>query len=317
MTFSANMKTELARSSPDKKCCQLAEIAGFVRMAGTVKLSGNGRTDLLLATENGEIARLYMQRLENYFEIRPALAATPNPLQKQGTAYELLISSADNAEQILRETGILRVREGCNYFPNDISSDLIRAKCCKRAYLRGAFVGAGTISNPKKGYHLELICNSEALAGDFRRLINSLGFKAKIGRRKSNYFVYLKEGEQISDFMALLGAHTHVMAFENVRIVREMRNKTNRIINCESANLDKVVDSAARQMEQIRQIERHTGIDNLPDKLREIAYLRLDHPEATLAELGELADPPLAKSGVHHRLRKLGELAARLEKEEP
>ena len=176
-------------------------------------------------------------------------------LLRKGHTYELVVGAEDNAEQILRETGILRVREGCNYFPDDISAELVKSKCCRRAYLRGAFLGAGTISDPEKAYHLELICNSESLANDFRRLINGFGFKSKVAARRNSFVVYVKEGEQISDFLALLGAHNHVMEFENVRIVKDLRNKTNRIVNCENANMDKTIDSAGRQMEEIALIK--------------------------------------------------------------
>lgn len=312
MSFSTEMKNELARIETDKKCCMLAEIAGFVRMCGSVKLSGGGRLDLKLTTENPAIARLFMKRIKSYFGVGADLSIGQSALMKRAHVYEMTISALSNAEQILRETGILRVKEGCNYFPDDIAPELIRTKCCKKAYLRGAFLGAGTISDPEKGYHLELSCNSELLANDFKRLINSFGFKAKVFARKNNYVVYLKEGEQISDFLALLEAHSHVLEFENVRIVKELRNKTNRIVNCENANLDKIINSAAKQIEDIELIDARRGLDSLPDKLKEVARLRLDYPEAALSELGEMLDPPLKKSGINHRLRKIAEIADRL-----
>lgn len=312
MSFSADIKSELSRIETGKKCCMLAEIAGFVRMCGTVKFSGGGRLDLKLTTENPAIARLFMKRIKSYFGVGADLQIGQNTLMKNGHVYELTIGSEANAEQILRETGILRVREGCNYFPDDISADLIKTKCCKKGYLRGAFMGAGTISNPEKGYHLELVCNSEPLANDLKRLINGFGLKSKIVNRKNYYIVYLKESEQISDFLALLGAHSHVLEFENVRIVKELRNKTNRIVNCENANLDKTVNSAAKQIDDIKLIEKKRGLAFLPDKLRETAKLRLENPEASLKELAEMSDPPLKKSGINHRLKKIEEIARKL-----
>lgn len=312
MSFSAEIKNELARVDIDKKCCMLAEIAGFIRMCGTVKFSGGGRLDLKLATENPAIARLFVKRIKSYFGVGTDLQIGQSSLLKSGHVYELSIGSQEGAEQILRETGILRVKEGCNYFPDDISSDLVKTKCCRRSYLRGAFMGAGTISDPEKAYHLELVCNSEKLAGDLKRTINSFGLKSKTVVRRNSHIVYLKEGEQISDFLAVLGAHSHLLEFENVRIVKELRNKTNRIVNCENANLDKTINSAARQIADIKLIDSIRGINTLPDKLREAALLRLQNPEASLTELAEMSDPPLKKSGINHRFRKIEEIAQKL-----
>jgi len=312
LSFSAEIKNELARVDIDKKCCMLAEIAGFIRMCGTVKFSGGGRLDLKLATENPAIARLFVKRIKSYFGVGTDLQIGQSSLLKSGHVYELSIGSQEGAEQILRETGILRVKEGCNYFPDDISSDLVKTKCCRRSYLRGAFMGAGTISDPEKAYHLELVCNSEKLAGDLKRTINSFGLKSKTVVRRNSHIVYLKEGEQISDFLAVLGAHSHLLEFENVRIVKELRNKTNRIVNCENANLDKTINSAARQIADIKLIDSIRGINTLPDKLREAALLRLQNPEASLTELAEMSDPPLKKSGINHRFRKIEEIAQKL-----
>lgn len=312
MSFSADIKSELARLETEKKCCMLAEIAGFIRMCGTVKFSGAGRLDLKLATENATIARLFLKRMKSYFGVGAEVLIGQHALSKRGHVYELTIGADDNAEQILRETGILRVKEGCNYFPDDISPDLIKSKCCKKAFLRGAFMGAGTISDPEKAYHLELVTNSEDLAFDLKRLINSFGLRSKVSARKNSFVVYLKESEQIGEFLAILGAHNHLLEFENVRIVKELRNKTNRIVNCENANLDKTINTAAKQIDDIRLIDAKRGLWSLPTKLVEVARLRLEHPEASLAELGELLDPPLKKSGINHRLKKIEEMADRL-----
>ena len=312
MSFSADVKNEIARSPEEKKCCMLAEIAGFIRMCGSVKLSGGGKLDLRITTENPALARLFLLRIKSYFGVGANLKIRQRNLLKKGHTYQLTIGAEDNAEQILRETGILRVREGSNYLPEDISSDLTKSRCCKRAYLRGTFLGAGTISHPDRSYHMEIVSSSEILANDLKRLINSFGFRSKVTARKNNFVVYLKESEQISDFLALLGANNQVMEFENVRIVKELRNKTNRIVNCESANMDKTIDTAARQIEAIRFIEAKGGPTYLPEKLREIALLRLENPESSLTELGQMLEPPLKKSGVNHRFRKIEEIAETL-----
>ncbi|WP_206457983.1 DNA-binding protein WhiA [Anaerovorax sp. IOR16] len=312
MSFSSNTKNELARIEVEKKCCMLAEIAGFLRMCGTIKLSGGGKMDVKLTTENAAVARLFIKLLKNYFGARADLAVSEAAILKRGHSYELTIGSDKNAEQILRETGILLVKEGCNYISNGIYSDLIKKRCCKKAYLRGVFLGAGTISNPEKGYHMEIVCNSEVLANDVKKLINGFGLHAKVVLRKKSYIVYLKESEQITDFLNILGAHSQLLDFENIRIVKEMRNKTNRIVNCESANLDKTVNAASKQISDIELIQNTKGLSFLPEKLFTVAQLRLENPEASLNELAEMMKPPLKKSGINHRLKKISELADKL-----
>lgn len=312
MSFSATTKNELSRTEPERKCCKLAEIAGFIRMCGTIKLSGGGKVNVMLVTENPAVARHFKRLIKDYFDTNAALVIAKTAILKKGHYYELMINAEKNAEQILRETGILMVREGCNYISDGIYSDLIKTKCCRRAYLKGVFLGAGTISDPEKAYHLEIVCNSEVLSGDVKKLINSFGLHSKSVLRKSSHVVYLKEAEQIIDFLNILGAHGQLLDFENVRIVKEMRNKTNRINNCDSANLDKTINASAKQLENIRLIDEFRGLNSLPDKLLEVAELRLENPEASLIELAEMMDPPIGKSGINHRFKKLEEIAEKI-----
>lgn len=312
MSFSANTKNELARIEPERKCCMLAEIAGFIRLCGTITLSGGGKLNVKLITENPAVARHFKKLIKDYFGANANLIIAQTSMLKKGHFYELIIDAGMNADQILRETGILLVREGCNYISDGIYSDLIKTKCCKRAYLRGVFLGAGTISDPEKGYHLEIVCNSEVLSNDVKKLVNSFGLRSKIVVRKKSYVVYIKEAEQIIDLLNILGAHGQLLDFENIRIVKEMRNKTNRISNCDSANLDKTINASAKQMESIRLIEETRGLASLPDKLQEAARLRLENPESSLMELAEMLDPPIGKSGINHRFKKIDEIADKI-----
>lgn len=316
MTFSANTKNELAQALPENKCCTLAEISGFMRMCGTIRLSGGGKMNVKLITENPASARMFIKMLQSYFGIHADLTISQTKLLKKGHFYQLVITSEMNAEQILRETGILGVKEGCNYLIEGVPAGMIRTKCCKRAYLRGVFLGSGSISDPEKGYHLEIVCNSEVLANDIKKLINSFGLHAKMVLRKRSYVVYIKEGEQIVDFLNILGAHGRLLDFENIRIIKELRNKTNRLVNCETANLDKTVNASGRQFDSIELIQRTRGLGYLSDKLREIAELRLSEREASLKELGEMLSPPVGKSGVNHRLQKIEDIAEKLKIEE-
>jgi DNA-binding protein WhiA len=313
MSFSLDAKNELARIEPEKRCCQLAEIAGFIRVGGTVGLAGGGRLALTLATENPAVARHYKKLLREYFGTRANLFVGGNAsFRKKRRLYELCMDESADAEHILRETGILLTREGYSCIDEGICDGFLKTKCCRKAYLRGVFLGAGTLSDPEKGYHLEIVCGSEALAADVKRLFNSFtDIRAKTALRKGRFVVYLKQSGQIADILNILGAHDRLFNFENVRIVKELRNRTNRISNCDNANLDKSLRAAEEQTGAILKLRDGAGLDALPDKLRVAAVLRLANPEASLSELGEMMDPPIKKSSVCRRLKAIEEIAAR------
>lgn len=314
MSFSSKTKNELAKIIPEKKCCMLAQISGFIRMCGTIRLSGNKKINIKLITENPAAARTIIILLKNYFGIHTELMISENKMVKKHHFYELTITSEMNAEQILRETGVLVVREGCNYINYSIPENIIKKKCCKRAYLRGAFLGSGSVSDPEKAYHLEIVCSHDELSRGIKELINSFGLNAKIVLRKKNNVIYLKEGEQIVDFLNIMGAHNTLLDLENIRIIKEMRNKANRLVNCETANLTKTVDASVRQTENILYIQETRGLGILPDKLKEIAELRIENSEASLQELADMLN--VGKSGVNHRLKKIDEIAEKIRKGE-
>lgn len=194
---------------------------------------------------------------------------------------------------------------------------VLMQSCCKRAFIRGAFLAAGSISDPERFYHFEIACATEAKAKQIQGLILSMGIEAKIVLRKKYFVVYIKEGSQIVDILNVMEAPVALMELENIRILKEMRGSVNRQVNCETANINKTVSAAVKQMEDIIYVRDTVGFDSLPDNLREIAELRLARPEATLKELGEALDPPVGKSGVNHRLRKLGNMAELLKQERP
>lgn len=196
------------------------------------------------------------------------------------------------------------------------SGELLKKECCRRAFLRGAFLAIGSMSDPTKSYHLEFVCNREEDAFLLRDLMEGFSIEAKVTSRKKYSILYLKEGTAISDLLNVMGAHVALMEFENDRIVKSVRGSINRQVNCETANIAKTAQAAARQAEDIRLIEEVMGLENLPDALREIAVVRLSEPEATLQELGDMLDPPVGKSGVNHRLRKLGQIAENLRRQQ-
>ena len=189
---------------------------------------------------------------------------------------------------------------------------LLKKDCCRRAFIRGTYLAIGSMSNPEKGYHMEFVFDRQGMADDFIKNLSTFSIDAKMVLRKKNYVVYIKEGEEIVDMLNIMGAHVSLMNLENTRIVKDMRNSINRRVNCETANIAKTVNAAAKQVEDILFIQKVYGLHKLPDNLRQVAEVRLSYPEASLVELSRLMDPPVGKSGVNHRLRKLSELAERL-----
>ena len=193
-----------------------------------------------------------------------------------------------------------------------VSALLLEKECCRRAYLRGAFLITGSVSDPSKSYHFELSCAREEDASGLAALMESLGFGAKVSTRKNRFVVYLKEGEQISDVLGAMGATGSLMKLENARILRDIAGKINRQVNFETANLMKTVDAALREQEDIRYLQETVGLESLPRSLRSAAELRLALPEASLQELAQASDPPVGRSGIHHRLKRLAEMAEKL-----
>lgn len=194
---------------------------------------------------------------------------------------------------------------------------LLERTCCKRAYIRGAFLASGSISDPNKAYHFEIVCHSEELAQKLQMLFSCFEVEGKYVERKGHSVLYLKEGSQIVDALNIMEAYVALMNFENVRILKEMRNSVNRQVNCETANINKTVNAAVKQVNDIELIRDTIGLDELPDSLREMALLRLEYPEAALKELGNYLESPVGKSGVNHRLRKLAAIAEGLRGEKP
>lgn len=309
ISFAGETKTELAMIKEENKCCMRSEIAGFIRSTGILSLVGLGKMNVKVSTDNPKVARHFKLLIKEYFNAESSILVGDAPAIRSGHIFEINITDPESCEMILRECGILLVREGCNYISDGIYSELIKKKCCKKAYLRGLFLGAGTINNPEKGYNIEFVFNTENLAADTKKLINSFGLKSKMIKRKKYYVVYVKEAEQIADILTIMGAHEQLFKFEDTRIYKELRNKTNRINNCDNANLDKSLNASGRQIDAIKLIEKRDGLKSLPDKLREVAELRLENPEVSLKELGEMMSPPISKSGINHRLNKIIERA--------
>ncbi|MEE3362438.1 MAG: DNA-binding protein WhiA [Anaerovoracaceae bacterium] len=312
MSFASDTKNELARVMPEKKECMLAEIAGFIRVAGSIGLMGGGKFRIVLTTDNNSVARHYKMLIKEYFNVDAGIEVTEGQALKSGRYFNITIGPENLSEQILRETGILMVREGMNFISDGIYDGVIRKKAERKACLRGLFLGAGTMTNPEKQYQFEIVSSTDRLADDIRRLINTFtDITAKKVKRKNEYVTYVKSSGQILDILAIMGAHSQYFKYEDVIMRKELRNEANRRSNCDQANIDKALAASEKQIQAIEKLRADGRFESMPEKLREIALLRLDNPEATLAELGELSDPPLKKAGVNSRLKRITELAGK------
>ena len=268
-----------------------------------------------IQTENPAAARKYFTLLKKTFNIDSEVLTRRNSQLKKNMVYMLFINNNEQAEKMLQACGILKTENGVRRISEKIDELVVNSVCCKRAYIRGAFLAAGSISDPEKMYHLEFACSNETYSEDLKNLINSFGLDAKIVKRKEHYIVYIKEGEQIVDLLNIMGAHKALLDLENIRIIKDMRNNVNRKVNCETANLNKTVNAAVRQIEDIELILERMDLSQLPQSLSDMAHLRLEYPDSSLKELGQLLNPPVGKSGVNHRLRKLAEIADSLREE--
>jgi len=307
LSFSSSVKNELCRYEAKGMCCKLSELAAAIRLSGTIKVLNQDDVYLKLSTENAAFARRIFSLLKSLYGVNAEISVRRSKKLKKHVLYILVLTSSMGLNKILRDVKIESVDASeIDYI--DYEVDKIK-KCCKKAYLKSAFLAAGSMSDPEKTYHLEIISHRKSIAQEVNHLMTYFGLNSKIIKRKAYYVVYLKEGENIVDFLNIIGAHSALLELENVRIMKEMRNNVNRIVNCETANLQKTVDASIRQVDNIKYIRDNLGFDKLPDNLRQIAELRLEYSDASLKELGEMLSPRLGKSGVNHRLRKLDEIA--------
>jgi DNA-binding protein WhiA len=286
MSFSGEVKEELATKIPPARHCQLAELAALMHYCGQLGQLPDGNLMIGFQTERESVVRKGFALLKRTFGISEESAADAGAIQS-------FLGKIGNPE-----------------LPVDRS--FIKSSCCQRAFLRGAFLAVGSISDPHKGYHLEFVCPTEAKAEQLRDVMAGFDLESRIVLRKKYHVVYLKEGEAIVDLLNVLGAPVSLMELENTRIYKEVNNSVNRRVNCEMSNIRKTVNAATRQIEDIEFLRDNYGLERLSPTLQEMASVRLEYPEMPLGELGQYLDPPVGKSGVNHRLRKLSELAEKV-----
>ena len=292
---------------PNCSHCEKATLAALVRIEGTLFFSGPGRYRIEIATDVPNVARLIIKLLHGLFELKTKLSIRRSVLHKTPN-YLIEVPTQPALEAALRDMGVLS-DDGLEM---GIKKNLVAKECCAAAYLRGAFLGSGFISNPRGDFHFEIRVESEPLAQGLVALLDQKGIKARIVPRRSNFMVYLKSGAAILEFLAFTGAHQCALAMENERVIKSVRNDVNRITNAEVANQAKSVSASIDQVFAIRKVVSHYGMENLPPALQEYIRLRVANPDATLKELGEHANPKLSKSAVYHRVRRIEQMAETL-----
>jgi len=311
MSFSGRIKQELGREWSNARHCQIAEVAAILTMCGSIAISSRDQYAVKVSTENIVVARKYFTLIKKTFNIRTEILIRRN-LIKRNVSYAVIINKHADALRVLQAAKLLDQFDGIGEELSIMQNVVVQRTCCKRAFIRGSFLAGGSISDPEKSYHFEIVCATLSKAEQLKSIMNSFGMDAKIVLRKKSYVVYLKEGAKIVDMLNIIEAHVALMELENVRILKEMRGSVNRKVNCETANINKTVSAAVKQIEDIIYIRDTIGFHKLSEGLEDIAILRLEHQDATLKELGNLLTPTVGKSGVNHRLRKLSAIAEEL-----
>lgn len=305
MSFSSQVKEELTHVDPTCSHCLKATLAALVRIEGTLFKSYQDNYRVEIATDVPSVARLVIKALHELYTLQTSLTVRRSVLHKTPN-YLIEVPSQPHLKESLEDMGVLNDRGGLYL---GIPASLVAKDCCCAAYLRGAFLGSGFVSDPRGDFHFEITLENEALAQDILVLMQRKNISARIMQRRNSYIVYLKSGKAILEFLAFTGAHQGAIAMENVRVMKSVRNDVNRQNNADFANQAKAVNASYDQQEAIHRLEQAYGIENLPPALREIVALRKQHPDASLKELGQLASPPISKSAVNNRMRRIEALA--------
>lgn len=296
MSFSSDIKNELSKQISNARHCQLAELAAFFEFSGTFVQKNAENSEIFFNYENDLVGKKCFTLLKKAFNIYSSADSHESLVTSEGAGFKLSVIG-EEAEKI---------------YSAITSNTIVQKSCCRRAYLRGVFICTGSVSDPEKSYHLEIVCKNESMAETLKSIAATFNVEAKITTRNKHFVFYIKESSQIVEMLNVIEAPVALMEFENAIIYKDMRNSVNRRNNCDTANIAKTVSAAVKQIADIESIINTKEYRDLPESVKRIAELRLNYPEASLKELGEFLNPPLGKSGVNHRLRKLSELADRL-----
>lgn len=311
MSFSGSVKEELLGCIDNARHCRIAEVAAILAFEGEIVRLSSEEIDLRVSSENESLVRKYFTLLQKTFTMGNSVSID-NRITKKNNRFVVELEEPETAVKILQAVKLLGNDRTPQLSDALVNQMVVQRNCCRRAFIRGAFLCAGSISDPEKFYHFEIVCGSKAKAVQLMELMQSFEVDAKIVQRKKYYVVYVKEGAQIVELLGIMGAGVSLMNLENVRILKDMRNTVNRKVNCETANINKTVNAAVKQVEDILYIQDTAGLHSIPESLEETALLRLEYPQASLKELGALLSTPVGKSGINHRLRKICSIANEL-----
>lgn len=309
MSFASDVKKELSEKLPNARHCRAAELSGMLLLGATVENAQNGRKELIFSSENELLVKKCFTFIKNSYNMKTVVEEVSDS-DKKKVSYRLILSGENEIGELLQALGLRISAEG-RLAPIGLRAVLSRS-CCMRSWIRALFVMAGTMNDPAKSYHFEIAMPTEELAMLVAECMKEFGCEPKLTTRRHAYALYLKDGSQIADALKVMEAHVALMEFENERAMKEFRGSINRRVNCEISNLQKTAAAAKKQVMDIELIRETRGFENLSEELKAVAMLRLQYPESSLKELGELMEPPLGRSGVNHRLQKLSEIAERL-----
>ncbi len=308
-SFATEVKNELSRNNVRKECCRNAELAALLRMGASIMIGARMNLGLNFITENAAVARRVLQLLKDTGQVRPEVTVSRAKRLKKNNSYLLRVAPSPAVRPLMENLGML----GSDDEKAGSDKGLLRRKCCRKAYLRGAFLGGGTVNRPEAKSHLEFVTGSYGFAQTLVHVLKNMAFPVGLTDRKNRYQIYLKDGEEIMDLLSMIGAPKAVEQLEVARNLREVRNQVNRLVNCETANLQRTVEASVEQVAAIRYLQQQ-GLDKLPAKLQAMAELRLQHPDASLAELGEMLG--ISRGAAANRLKKLVEKAQAAKNEE-
>ncbi|MBR4965915.1 MAG: DNA-binding protein WhiA [Lachnospiraceae bacterium] len=312
MSFSQDIKEELEKQTGQARHCRLAELATILLCYAAEEVLADGTKSLVIVTEHETIVRKYFTLLKKAFNIENGLFDGGEPCERTNALVEGRIVGQENYKEMLQALKMWDDERDCLATGTKVSNLLLKTSCCRRAFLRGCYLCIGSMSDPQKGYHLEFLCNNPEFAKQIVDMLAGFDIEGRIMLRRKYHVVYIKESEAISELLNIMEAHVGLMNYENTRILKEIGNQINRKANFEAANIIKSVNTANKQIADIEYISKLKGLDYLPENLRIMAEIRLEHPEESYQELGAFFDPPIGKSGVNHRLRKIGEIAEKL-----
>ncbi len=310
MTFTSETREEIVRIKPVCERCDLATLSALIRIDGTIYLSGSGKYRIEISTDFASVGRFIVQKLHDIYSLKTSISYRQSVLHHTRN-YQIDVPFQKNIKSALTQLGILGTN---NTLERGIAEHLIEKDCCKKAYLRGAFLGSGFIAGPKSGHHLEIVLSSRQIADEITEILGVFDVVARVVKRRNNYMIYMKSGNEIVKFLGCVGAHNSALALEQVRVYKSVRNDVNRSINAEIANTNRLTHASLDQMRAIEIILKNKDIDELPPAIRDFIELRSENPTLSLKQLGEISDPPLSKSGINNRCRRTLQLAADIEK---